>query len=89
MSNSSSTVNFLLFLACWTLLLALPYVALAPIWFPRISNLVIITAVEALTMLFWFAGFIALGAQLPPPSKCHGHRCRTLQAATVFGSFEW
>lgn len=40
-------------------------------------------------MIFWFAGFIALGALLPPPRACHGSVCSSLQAATVFGAFEW
>lgn len=40
-------------------------------------------------MIFWFAGFIALGAELPPPRYCHYSTCRALQAVTVFGAFEW
>lgn len=40
-------------------------------------------------MIFWFAGFIALAVWLPPARFCHGDVCSSLQAATVFGSFEW
>ncbi|KAJ5515399.1 hypothetical protein N7527_006959 [Penicillium freii] len=84
----SDTVNFLLFLGCWTTFVAVPYLAISPIWFPRLAHHYVIPAVEVITMIFWFAGFIALGAMLPRP-RCHGSACSSLQAATVFGAFEW
>lgn len=65
------------------------YLFLAPAYFPALANRIAILAVEAVTMVFWFAGFIALGAWLPSPSFCKGDLCNSLQAATVFGSFEW
>ncbi|KAG0158005.1 MARVEL-like domain [Penicillium digitatum] len=85
----SNTVNFLLFLGCWTAFVAVPYLAIAPLWFPRLTHHYVIPAVEVITMIFWFAGFIAMGAMLPPPRWCHGSACSSLQAATVFGAFEW
>lgn len=85
----SSTVDFLLFLGCWTSFVAVPYLGAAPIWFPRLAHHFVIPAVEVITMIFWFAGFIALGAELPHPSYCTFSTCRALQAATVFGAFEW
>jgi hypothetical protein len=85
----SDTVNFLLFLGCWTAFVAVPYLALSPIFFPRLAHHFVIPAVEVITMIFWFAGFIAMGAQLPPPRYCHYHVCSSLQAATVFAAFEW
>ncbi|CAG8907291.1 unnamed protein product [Penicillium egyptiacum] len=85
----SDTVNFLLFLGCWTAFVAVPYLAITPIWFPRLAHHYVIPAVEVITMIFWFAGFIAMGAMLPPPRWCHGSACSSLQAATVFGAFEW
>ncbi|QKX60739.1 uncharacterized protein TRUGW13939_07885 [Talaromyces rugulosus] len=87
--DSSDTVNFDLFSAIWTLLIALPYLSLVPIFFSSLSHVYAVLAVEAVTMIFWFAGFIALGALLPPPRVCHSSPCRALQAATVFASFEW
>lgn len=84
----SDTVNFLLFLGCWTAFVAVPYLAISPIWFPRLAHHYVIPAVEVITMIFWFAGFIAMGAMLPRP-RCHGSACSSLQAATVFGAFEW
>lgn len=86
---SSDTVNFNLFNSIWTLVIALPYLSLVPIFFAKISHHYAVLAVEIVTMIFWFAGFIALGALLPPPRWCHGSVCSSLQAATVFGAFEW
>jgi hypothetical protein len=85
----SDTVNFLLFLGCWTTFLATPYLLAAPIYFPRLAHRFVIPAVEVITMIFWFAGFIAMGAQLPAPAYCTWSGCRALQAVTVFGAFEW
>ncbi|OKL57219.1 hypothetical protein UA08_07682 [Talaromyces atroroseus] len=86
---SSDTVNFDLFNSIWTLVVALPYLSLVPIFFASLSHIYIVLAAEIVTMIFWFAGFIALGAFLPPPRACHGGVCSSLQAATVFASFEW
>ncbi|KAJ5577752.1 uncharacterized protein N7459_006716 [Penicillium hispanicum] len=85
----SSTVAFLLFLGCWTAFVATPYLAAAPIWAPRLAHHFVIPAAEVVTMIFWFAGFIAIGAELPSPAGCVWSTCRALQATTVFGAFEW
>ncbi|QGA19318.1 hypothetical protein EYB26_007007 [Talaromyces marneffei] len=86
---SSNTINFDLFNSIWTLLVALPYLSLVPIFFANLSHHYAVLVIEIVTMIFWFAGFIALGASLPPPRACHGNFCSSLQAATVFGAFEW
>ncbi|PYH42786.1 MARVEL domain-containing protein [Aspergillus saccharolyticus JOP 1030-1] len=85
----SDTVNFMLFNGIWTAFVATPYLLLAPMYFPRVAHILIMVAIEAITMVFWFAGFIALGVFLPPSGFCQWGRCRALQAATVFGAFEW
>lgn len=85
----SDTVNFMLFNGVWTAFVATPYLALAPVYFPQLAHRFVIPAVEIVTMIFWFAGFIALGVLLPSPHYCHWGQCRALQAATVFGAFEW
>ncbi|KAL1998013.1 hypothetical protein VTN02DRAFT_204 [Thermoascus thermophilus] len=88
--GSSDAVNFMLFNGVWTLFIATPYLALAPVFFPNITNQFIILLAEALTMIFWFAGFIALAALLPGPGWCSKFGpCRALEAATVFGAFAW
>ncbi|OJJ69290.1 hypothetical protein ASPBRDRAFT_56986 [Aspergillus brasiliensis CBS 101740] len=85
----SDTVNFMLFNGIWTAFIATPYLALAPVFFPQLAHNIVIPAVEVITMIFWFAGFIALAVYLPPAEACHWSRCSALQAATVFGAFEW
>jgi membrane-anchored protein YejM (alkaline phosphatase superfamily) len=87
--DSSDTVNFNLFNAIWTLVIALPYLSIIPIFSSRFSHIYAITVVEFVTMVFWFAGFIALAADLPPAELCKWTSCRCAQAATVIGSFEW
>lgn len=79
----------MLFNGVWTPFVAVPYLALAPTYFPNLAHRLIIVAVEVITMIFWFAGFIALAVALPGPSYCAGSACSSLQAATVFGAFEW
>jgi len=85
---SPSEVNFLLFCAVWSLL-ALLYLVLVP-W--RFSDTVAhhklaILAVESITLLFWFAGFIAVAVFLSG-RVCFGSVCSAAKAATVFGAFE-
>jgi len=87
--GSADTVDFNLFNAIWTLVIALPYLSIIPIFSPRYSHIYGITAIEVITMIFWFAGFIALAAQLPSARACNWTACRCAQAATVFGAFEW
>lgn len=84
---SPSEVNFLIFASVWTLL-ALIYLILAPWRFPTFAHMFAILAVEALTMLFWFAGFVALAVFLGD-RVCFGSVCSCAKAATVFAAFEW
>jgi len=81
--------NFMLFNGLWTFLIAVPYLALCIKFFPALAHKFALLGVDAVTMLFWFAGFIALAARLPRPKYCIGSPCHTLQAVTVFGAFEW
>lgn len=69
--------------------MAVPYLGATPVWFPRLAHHIVIPAMEIISMIFWFAGFIALGAELPHPAYCAYSTCRALQATTVFGAFEW
>jgi hypothetical protein len=85
---SPSETNFLLFCSIWTIL-ALVYLIVAPAQFPTAAHKFGILAAEVVTMIFWFAGFIAEAALLGD-TECHrGSVCRSMQAATVFGAFEW
>ncbi len=78
----------MVFVSVWTLLV-LPYLALAPTMFSRFANKYAILALDALTMLFWFASFIALAVYRDDWGNCRGRWCNTLTAAAVFGAFEW
>jgi hypothetical protein len=51
----------MLFTAIWTLL-AVAYLVFAPTRFPRAAHKFAILGVEALTMLFWFAAWVAVAA---------------------------
>jgi len=87
--SSPSQANFLLFCSIWTIL-ALLYLIFAPLRFPTLAHQYAILGVDAVTMIFWFAGFIAF-AVLIDDWGC-GTRwgfCRVSQAAAVFGAFEW
>ena len=69
--------------------MALAYLTLTPMFMARLSHRVAIVAVEALTMLLWFIGFVALAVYVGNLAICVGHVCRALKAAVVFGAFEW
>ncbi len=87
-ASSPSEINFLIFCSVWTLLV-LVYLILAPAKFPQFAHKYAILGVEAVTMIFWFAGFIALAAKLGTGS-CFGYGpCRASKAGIVFGAFEW
>ncbi|KAL8712808.1 MAG: hypothetical protein Q9220_003016 [cf. Caloplaca sp. 1 TL-2023] len=91
-SNSPSRVNFMLFNSIWTLIPALPFLALAPRFLSASSpaNMkVVYLAVDALTALFWFAGFIALAVWYNDLDYCFGRVCGVIVASCVFGAFEW
>ena len=56
---------------------------------PRVAHKYAILALDAVTMLFWFAGFIALAAFVSELSLCLGNVCHSAQAAVVFSAFTW
>jgi len=86
-SGSHSEINFLVFSAVWTLL-ALIYLTLTSWKFERFAHPWILCGVESLTMLFWFAGFIAAAVFLSDLITCAGKACSSAKAATVFAAFE-
>ena len=88
-SGHNSTINFFLFCSIWTLL-ALAYLILAPDRFPDAAHKFGILFAEFVTMIFWFAGFIAM-AVLWTDIGCGSHSgpCGAGTAAIVFGAFEW
>lgn len=79
----------MLFNGVWTSFVAIPYLVLAPAYLPNLAHRLIVAGADLITMVFWFAGFIALAVLLPSPEVCQHGPCSSLQAATVFGALEW
>lgn len=85
---SPSRVNFMLFNSIWSLLV-LAYVGLTPLFMTSIFHKLAALGLEAITMIFWFAGSIALADFIGVP-RCHGNDfCGSIQAAVAFGFFLW
>lgn len=53
---------------------------------PRLAHGFVLLAVDAITMIFWFAGFIALAVWI---SNHIAGGNSTIKAACVFAAFEW
>ena len=87
-SASPSQINFLLFVALFTLL-SLLYLALAPRFAPRASHPFAILALDAILWVFWFAGWVALAVFHNRLNLCWGNVCRVMVAAIVIGALEW
>lgn len=85
---SPEEANFLLFVSVWTIL-AVAYLIIAPARFPTAAHKFGILVAESITMLFWFAGFIAFAVLLTDLGCRRGSPCRASQAAVVFSAFEW
>jgi hypothetical protein len=79
----------MLFNGCWTLVVAVPYLGLAPIWLPRFSHEFVIPAMEFITMALWLSGWIALAVLIPKPKSCNYASCHGLQAIIVVAAVEW
>ncbi|KAK3362011.1 membrane-associating domain-containing protein [Lasiosphaeria ovina] len=87
-SSAPSVEAFMLFNAVWSLLV-LAYVGLTPLYATRVFHRLASLALEWITMIFWFAGSIALAAYWGAPS-CHGNTyCGSIEAAIAFGFFLW
>jgi hypothetical protein len=88
-AGAPSQVSFLLFCSIITLI-TLAYLIIIPMRFTehKLNRAGIIAGVEGLTMVFWFAGFVALAVFLGD-RVCFGHVCSAAKAAAAFGAFEW
>lgn len=87
-SASPDRTNFMLFNAIWSLLV-LAYVGLTPLYMTSLFHKLAALALEAVTMIFWFAGSIALAVMIGAP-RCHGNTfCGCYEAAIAFGFFLW
>lgn len=87
-SYSPDRVNFMLFNAIWSLLV-LAYVGLTPLYLTSIFHKLAALALEAVTVVFWFAGSIALAVFVGAPRCGSNTFCGSYQAAVAFGFFLW
>ncbi|KAJ4301698.1 hypothetical protein N0V90_003791 [Kalmusia sp. IMI 367209] len=88
---SPDSVDFMLFCSIWTLL-AVAYLVLAPTRFPAAAHKYAIIGVEAVTMIFWFAAWVAVASywgDVYRGSAKHGPVYSTGVAAIVFSAFIW
>jgi len=84
------SANFLLFCSVWTLFVVVPSLVAVPMFASEFAPTYAILAVDAVTMIFWFSGFIAVAAQIYSPSICsHFNFCATAQGGAALGAFEW
>ncbi|RMZ70758.1 MARVEL-like domain [Pyrenophora seminiperda CCB06] len=85
-----ASVAFMLFTSIWTLL-AVAYLILAPMRFPAAAHKFAIAAVEFVTMVFWFAAFVAVAARWSGYWWVGRHSTfhNAGVAAIVFGAFTW
>lgn len=88
-SSSPSSVNFLIFTGLWTTLLALPYLTITPRFFPTAAHKYGILGVEAVTMLFWLAGFLAEAVFMSHLGFCRGSVCVSARAGVAFSAMSW
>lgn len=87
-SWSPDRTNFMLFNAIWSLLV-LAYVGLTPLYMTSLFHKLAALALEVITMIFWFAGSIALAVMIGAP-RCNGNTfCGAYEAAIAFGFFLW
>ncbi|KAK4153350.1 membrane-associating domain-containing protein [Chaetomidium leptoderma] len=86
--GTPSILAFMLFNSVWSLLV-LAYLFLTPLYYARFFHGIVALAIEWITMIFWFAGSIAL-ATYSGSSRCDGNTyCGSVQAAIAFGFFLW
>ncbi|CBF87114.1 hypothetical protein AN2568.2 [Aspergillus nidulans FGSC A4] len=82
--------GFLMFCAAWTILVVVFHFVESGLESRPIIGYVGIVA-EAVTVLAWLAGFIAVAVNVLTTDACSSglNSCAELKAATAFGAFEW
>jgi hypothetical protein len=78
----------MLFNSVWSLLV-LAYLFAAPLYYARFFHGIAALAIEWITMIFWFAGSIALAAFWGSPHCGSNTFCGATEAAIAFGFFLW
>jgi len=86
LTASPNQINFLLFTPIFTLVVIL-YLELTPRYAKRVSHPYAHFALELITTIFYFAGFIALSVFLGKLLFCRGSVCAAARADAVFAAF--
>ncbi|KAF1944879.1 hypothetical protein EJ02DRAFT_397353 [Clathrospora elynae] len=89
--SSPSEINYLIFAPAWSLLALVPLL-LVPLKFSHLQDSTAgrwgMLGLEGLTMLFWFAGFVALAVFLSG-RICFGMVCDVARASTTISAMSW
>lgn len=80
-------IGFLIFNSIWSLLV-LGYLALVPIFMVRLWHQFVSLGLLAVTVIFWFAGAIAIADRTGVP-RCTSTFCGAHQAVVAFSFFIW
>ena len=84
-----SNLSFLVFAAVWSIIIVL-WQVLTPRYAERLAHRFVILGLDAITMIFWFAGFIALAVYTPAlPAGYTYSSYSTQQACVAFAAFAW
>lgn len=86
LTQSPTQINFLIFAALWSIVSVI-YLEVVTKFFPRAAHPWAALAFEGTNVLFFFAGFIALGVFLSQLLFCRGTVCAAAQADTAFSAF--
>ncbi|CAK7265761.1 hypothetical protein SEPCBS119000_001677 [Sporothrix epigloea] len=87
--SAPSLLKFLLFASVWSIVVLL-YIGITPLYFTRFFHRLASLALEWITMIFWFAGSVALATDVGGPAHCGGnHYCSIIRAAIAFGFLMW
>jgi hypothetical protein len=85
-----SSWGYFLFCAVWTLLVVVFLFAAEWQFQEHFAVAIARVALDAVTLFFWFGGFIAVATGIDARVCPAGNDfCGSIKAATVFGAFEW
>lgn len=79
---------FYVFVAVFTLLVAVPYTILTPRYFPTLANKYAMLCAESATCIFWLAGFAAVADRMRKEDLCGDGACASATGSVVVGVFE-
>lgn len=90
--SSPIEINYLIFAPAWSLLVLAPLILTSLSKFAHVAEKGAVKwallGVEAMTMLFWLSGFVALGVFLSG-RICFGMVCDVARASTAISAISW